>query len=462
MARKPADDTRNLFLRGKIYYVHHMQDGKRLVQSTGTSILDDAIDFRDRVLNPFNLKDQREQAEAVLARVASLDMQIAKSKEAVPATAIEHGWQAYLNQSNRPDSGESTLRQYEFQYEAFAKWFGDTHPQKDPEGKPIRRELRQVTQEEADQYAAELLKRVGPSTFNRHIALLALVWRVLEKTARLAVNPWKQIGRKRFTVRSRRELTVDELVKVFNAAQGEMRTLLALGTFCGLRLADAACLDWGNVDLTRGFISLIPKKTARRSQKRITLPIHRTLLEMLTQIPPKRRHGPVLPKMAERYAEYDGALAKDVALLFLDCDIKTNAHRLTRSEREAEKKAKAEGHAVRKRRSDGRASAECGFHSLRHTFVSLCAAGGVSQSVVQSLVGHGNPAMTAHYTHIDAKTAQNAVALLPDVTGESPANAAATGAKLEAVLAGLEGLSKEELEKVTERAKEMMGKFVSA
>lgn len=482
MARKPVENPHNLFLRGKIYYVHHMQKGKRLIQSTGTSILDDAVAFRDRVLNPFNLKDQREQAEAVLARVAGLDMQIAKSEESKPATAIEHGWQAYLDQSNRPDSGESTLRQYEFQYEAFAKWFIGNHPREDKDKKPIRWELRQVTQEDVDTYAAQLIKKVSPTTFNRHIVLLALMWRVLEKTARLHGNPWKSIERKRFAVHSRRELTVDELGKVFNAANGEMRLLLGLGTFCGLRLGDAAGLQWSNVDLVKGIITLIPHKTARRSQKRITLPIHAALRVMLEDIPKGNRHGLLLPEMSARYELYDGALAKDVARLFLSVNIKTGANALTKAEKDALKEAKAAPKKAQKALKEGkdvgiepppvkpkgkgnkgkeaRASADCGFHSLRHTFVSLCAAGGVPQSIVQSLVGHGSPAMTAHYTHIDMKTAQDAVALLPDVTGSHATEAvsSAAGAKLEAALAGLEGLSKEELKKVGKRVKELVGK----
>ena len=31
-----------------------------------------------------------------------------------------------------------------------------------------------------------------------------------------------------------------------------MRLLLALGIYCGLRLGDAACLDWSNVDMVTG------------------------------------------------------------------------------------------------------------------------------------------------------------------------------------------------------------------
>jgi integrase len=56
-----------------------------------------------------------------------------------------------------------------------------------------------------------------------------------------------------------------------------------------------------------------------------------------------------------------------------------------------------------------------GFHSLRHSFVSLCAKAGAPQHVVQRLVGHGSPAMTEHYTHLDDRQKQAAVQALPDI-----------------------------------------------
>ena len=465
MAREIEEDTdtEHLFKRGDVWYVRRIQNGKRLIQTTGETILKRARIARDRILNPYNLRDEKERAEAVLTRVSGLDQQLAVIEDGKPATTVMHGWQAYLDQSNRPDSGESTLRQYEFQYEAFAKWFKDNHPQADADGKPIRWELRHVTQADVDHYAAHLIKRVSPSTFNRHVVLLALVWRVLGKSARLEGNPWKGIERKRFAVHSRRELTVAELGAVFNKAQGEMRLLLALGTFCGLRLGDAACLEWSNVDLAKGIISLIPMKTARRLQKRITLPIHRTLHAMLEEIPKSKRHGAVVPSLADRYHAYDGALAKDVAALFNSVNIKTGANSVTAAEREAAEKAKTKGKELPTPKAKGkhaakRASADCGFHSLRHTFVSLCAAGGVSQSVVQSLVGHGSPAMTQHYTHIAIETAQNAVALLPDVThtDTTPKPADATGAALRAALGTLEGLAVAELEAVAKKVQELI------
>jgi len=274
----------------------------------------------------------------------------------------------------------------------------------------------------------------------------------LEKQARLSVNLWKNISRKRSIAHSRRELTLDELGRVCEAAHGEMRFMIALGIYCGMRLGDAACLEWSDVDIIKGMISYIPMKT-ERSQKRVTLPIHQTLHAMLSEVPSIQRSGYVIPELAERYLNINGALSRDVAKLFNSVGIKTTitpGKDTKKGRRRSSKKSITGG--------TSRAIAECGFHSLRHTFVSLCAAGGVPQSVVQALVGHGSPAMTRHYTHIGLETAQKAVAVLPDLGHAQPAGdlPIATGANLDAVKAMLEGLTLVELKALSQKTLAMI------
>jgi hypothetical protein len=103
---------------------------------------------------------------------------------------------------------------------------------------------------------------------------------------------------------------------------------------------------------------------------------------------------------------------------------------------------------------------------LRHTFVSLCAAGGVPQSVVQSLVGHGSPAMTQHYTHVSTDAARRAVAMLPDVTDPTPApdptpTATGTAGGLGAVLNSLRTLDGAGLQAVLSETKRLIKKGVT-
>ena len=73
---------------------------------------------------------------------------------------------------------------------------------------------------------------------------------------------------------------------------------------------------------------------------------------------------------------------------------------------------------TRQKNKDGtpRKTVEVGFHSLRHTYVSLCANAGVPLAIVQAIVGHTNPAMTAHYFHESDAALQGVLPALPDVT----------------------------------------------
>ena len=59
---------------------------------------------------------------------------------------------------------------------------------------------------------------------------------------------------------------------------------------------------------------------------------------------------------------------------------------------------------------------------------------------VEPIVGHSNPAMTRHYTHIGEVAAGLAVAALPTVIGEAPQASTVDGDGPEAVLTKLRGI----------------------
>jgi integrase len=305
-----------------------------------------------------------------------------------PPAAIANAWQEYLAAPNRPDSGETTLRQYEFQFAAFARWMAENHPEAVT--------LRDVTKPMAQDYAGSLNHgHFTASTYNKHLNLLTLVFRVLKDKARLTVNPWEDIQRKRIVSQGRRELTIEELRNVCQSAKGELRALLALGVYSGLRLGDCATLRWAEVDLARNVIRRIPNKTARRNPKPVIVPIHPDLLTMLAAPAPEQRAEYVLPETAALYQRRSDMVTDLVQRHFIACKIKPHKPGTG---------------------ADGkRAVVEVGFHSLRHTFVSLCRESNAPLAVVESIVGHSNPAMTRYYTHVGELAAGQAVAMLPSV-----------------------------------------------
>ncbi len=430
MARsRQAKGSGTLVKRGKKWFARWSVDGQVFTRSTKTDSITAAREKLKEFTALHRLGNEVDVLEGVAAKISGRKSEMKKIEDEQPATLITDAWQLFLAQPGRPDSGTQTLSNYRSRFEMFVKWMGKEFPGV--------KELRQITKVHAAKYVSTLPGTVSASTFNRHLNALSLVWRELEEPSKLTSNPWTAFTKKKFIPHSRRELTIEELQKVVAASKGEMRLLLALGVFTGLRLRDCACLPWSSIDVVRQIISVIPSKTARRSQKRVIIPMHRDLLLMLLEIPDSQRKGFLLPATERRYHQFDGAVSKDVAKLFESVGIETHAT--------------LDG--VKRKR------AECGFHSLRHTFVSLCASSGVSQSVVQSLVGHDSPSMTKHYTHIGLATAQNAIKTLPSITAagivESEASPEAKQAEFKKILDNVSGLSDELLKELTGKIKEI-------
>jgi integrase len=307
---------------------------------------------------------------------------------------------------------------------------------------PSVTELRGVTEEIAYAFAAHLGQTQTPNTYNKYMVLFRRMWKVLIKPARLTSNPWAALDNKLLATHSRRELTLEELITVCASVSGEMRTLFAVGLYCGLRLGDAVLLKWSNVDLIRRVLIIIPAKTARRSNgKALKIPVHGSLLAMLSETPEEQRNGYIMPGLVEEYQFKNTRgtyLVKRISEVFKACKIETQC--------------KVEGYS--------RLGVDVGFHSLRHSFVSLSANAGSSLAAVQAVVGHSNPSMTRHYLHADQTLVQNAVYALPDVTDNKSMGdeKAATTEEIDTVKKVVERMTAEQLKQLAHQVRAAIAK----
>ena len=412
----PKLRTGYLLKRGEVFYAGWTVAGKKFLKSTGTGDRRAAEKELARIMEPFLVEDETKTLQTIKARIEAGQERAAQLHDKRnPPTTIGQAWNIFDASTERPDSGPRTLADYEACFATFRKWIEQHHP--------TALALRDVSPEIAAEYAKHLVgRKLTASTFNKTINALALVFRVLAAAAKLTGNPWATIKRRKIVSQSHRELTIDELREVCQTATGELALLFALGIYTGLRLVDCCTLQWGEVDLRRNIIRRVPVKMARRDPKRalVVIPLHLVLSDLLAQTPPDKRSGDVLPETAAAYARHVTQVTGKIQAHFAACGIQTTR--------------KMEGRA--------RAVVEVGFHSLRHTFVSLCREANAPLAVVEAIVGHTSPAMTRHYTHVSEHAAAQAVAALPPVLGEPPRKllpARTPAASVRAAVAALEG-----------------------
>lgn len=256
------------------------------------------------------------------------------------------------------------------------------------------------------------------TTFNRHMNTLALVWKTLAadmpEKAKLGENPFawdKTTGRgiRRITLKHgerphrRQDLNLEEIATLLKTAKGEMRVLIALGFYTGLRLGDCVLMDWGKIDRVNGLIITRSVKTDIETRTRVNPALARIITEEV-----KVKKGYIMPELAELYASGKSGRAevsRRVILLFQSAGISTTFDA-----------------------GDGRrARADKTFHSLRHAYITQLERVGVTLRERQALAGHGTEAMTAYYTHEDGAGAL----ALPDLTDGAGAAADALESPVE-------------------------------
>jgi len=391
------------------YSVNGKRIRQRLLDDDGNSIksIGAAKKARARILAPLAAADKVEQLRNIQSKLNYAEEDQAQAiDEANPPLTIARAWDAFLTSKDGSDISADMQCRYFGYWKNFNKWLSANRPE--------LKCLREITPQTAQDYAANLNRaKISPHTYNKHVDFLRRFLRTLAEPARMPTNPFEKDGKSRFRKKkikksnARRELTIAELKEVLEKATGDLKTLFYIGTFTGLRLGDCCTLKWSEVDLDRGLVRRVPNKTAA-DERPVLIGIPSALHAELAETPSTRRKGYVLPKYAALYTyrsplgnpDKQPEITREIQSHFKDCEIQTI------------KEGTGPG-------TGKRAVVEVGFHSLRHTFVSLHSERGTPQAVVQSIVGHGSPAMTAHYTHIGEDTALRVAGVL-ELTEEEP------------------------------------------
>ena len=426
MAKKT---TGRIFTSGKkgFYYLRYKVNGKdnrvRLMDTAGNPITSkaEAQAAANRILAHIHESDKTEQLRKLkndiqdaeeAAVIAELNMRNA-------AASIDKGWELFMTCSSRLKSckrysagaipKDSTVDVYHGYFMRFAEWMKEYCPEV--------YQLSNVTPEIADEFIGELQRKLAAGTVNKYRAFFIAFFHALNNDGKISIhrNPFATVERLEEDVNSRRELSVPELQRIIETAEGDLKLLLQVGTFTGLRLGDCCTLLWNEIDLARGIIRRKPRKTSRKTGALVTLGIPVPLFQALNAVPEAERSGYLLPRFAGLYLapHGTGAVTRIIQRHFKACGIELYAPGTgAKYHYEGKKKVYDESR---------RAVLQVGFHSLRHTWISFHAMHGTPQAVIQQAAGHANPAMTEHYTHVSDEAARIAARAfdIPQLAGET-------------------------------------------
>ena len=360
------------------------EKGKLNIAETFNAVVDELdrleVDAKDDARRLSEVQNERRRMAAELLRGSGRRL------------AIADAWNAWRDCPRKREPIDGTLEGYWACWTRFQSWAAKRHA----------KWMHEISPTAAHEYAVNLkAEGFASRTFNGHIKLVRQVFKALRLQTGLAENPFADVPLMELRQESRRALTAEEIVAVLKTATGSARVMIAIGLFTGLRLGDVSRLRWENYDKAKGILTLVPSKTAGAG-KRVAIPVHTYLAAALAEWREVSQSDLMFPVEAAMYDARPSDLVRIFQHIFIACGIATTD------------KVKGRKH---------KAVVRVGFHSLRHSFVSLCAAAGVPQHVVQTLVGHGSPAMTEHYTHVDAEQKRKAIAALPAVDIEPAAPA---------------------------------------
>jgi integrase len=242
-------------------------------------------------------------------------------------------------------------------------------------------------------------KGCGPETVNHYIRAVRGFFRWLVKAKRIGSNPLESLALVNAAVdvrRARRELTADELRRLFDAARASARTyrglagadryflyLVAAGT--GFRASALANLTPADFDLDGPTVTL-PARFAKNRRTKVQ-PLPADVADVLRDyLADKPAGAPV----------WGGTWARDhrgAEMLRIDLD--------------------AAGIPYAVEGPDGPEYAD--FHSLRHSYLTLGGRSGIDLRTLQELAGHSKPELTARYSHRRLYDLAGAVDKLPNL-----------------------------------------------
>jgi integrase len=363
---------------------------KRVFRSTKTSDRKQALEicraWHKAALLARNGKLSVDAAREVIAQGVA-DVFTHANAESLPSDSIKSWCDTWL-QAKSIEAEEATHARYKRILERFLEFIGSK----------AKRDLSTLQASDIGRFRDAEAKERARATANMSVKVLRICFGEAVRQGLLAVNPAVRVKLVKLSKESkRRPFTLGEIKRILKACRDdqEWRGLVLFGLYLGQRLGDLARLTWRAIDLENRETAF----TARKTGRRIVLPLVEPLVDYLTSLPTTDNpNAYIFPRAGN--AKRTASLSNQFREILADAGlVEPRTHK-----------------AAKQGRSQAREPSELSFHSLRHSAVTMLKASGLSDVFAREIIGHESAAVSRQYTHLSTDDLRAAMQRLPDVT----------------------------------------------
>jgi integrase len=213
-------------------------------------------------------------------------------------------------------------------------------------------------------------KTISAATVNRQLDVLSGIFNKAVVWGKLQVNPMKSVQSLKVPPGRLRFLEKEEIVKLLSNCTKNLKPIVILALFTGMRRGEILGLKWHDIDVKRNIIILLDTKNGDKRE----VPMNEQVKTALIRV---RKH----PESAYIFCNNKGVPVHDIRKSYSTALEKSGITNFR-------------------------------FHDLRHTFASQLVMAGVDLNTVRELLGHKDMTMTLRYAHLAQSHKQRAVDLL--------------------------------------------------
>jgi len=355
-----------------VYYVRDAEGRRqRIERNSGTTDKNTAMGLASEVHEVQQGHERQDKLRTIFDKAG------ANTETIGTRYSIGDLWKYYTQQPTIRSITDRTLNSKKTHITRFIDWLRSNQPE--------MKYLDDITERTAASFMESIGKKSGV-TRNNYLSSLHSIFATVRIPLGLKMNVWEAVPRAEIRSIRKQEFSIEQIREIFKHSKkyksrypGFWQIAISLAYHTGMRLGDVCTLSWDELDFDNSMIRYVPNK-GRKKGRDISYPFDSSWSAPLRKLWDGQKAGPVWIQVDWEYNSRQRFITEEFEDICKLAGIKTTRKKQPGEIREKVVKL-------------------IGFHSLRHSHVTMALDGGAALSDVQKTVGHGSPVMTEHYNH---------------------------------------------------------------